>query len=44
MKERQDQSHALYVKWGRFQAGAFGWPAVIVLAIICVAGVFVLIR
>jgi hypothetical protein len=34
MFTKENPPHALFVKWGRFQAGAFGWPAVVTLAIL----------
>ena len=27
-------SNALFIKWGRFQAGAFGVPAIVTLALL----------
>jgi hypothetical protein len=33
MRNRDLPTHALFVKWGSFEAGAFGWPAVMTLTI-----------
>jgi hypothetical protein len=30
-------SHGIFIRWGRFQAGAFGWPAVITVLVTVVA-------
>lgn len=39
MPREQHPPHALFIKWGRFQAGAFGLPAIAaLLAISLVAG------
>jgi hypothetical protein len=27
-------AHGIFIKWGRFQAGAFGWPAVLTVLVI----------
>jgi hypothetical protein len=31
-------SHGIFIKWGRVQAGAFGWPAVLTVLVTVVAG------
>jgi hypothetical protein len=31
-------SHGIFIKWGRFQAGAFGWPAVVTVLTTVVTG------
>jgi hypothetical protein len=31
-------AHGIFIKWGRFQAGAFGRPAVLTVLVIAVAG------
>jgi hypothetical protein len=35
-------SHGIFIKWGRFQAGAFGWPAVITVLATVVAAFVVM--
>jgi hypothetical protein len=31
-------THGIFIKWGRFQAGAIGWPAVVTILVIVVVG------
>jgi hypothetical protein len=31
-------AHGIFIKWGRFQAGAFGKPAVLTVLVIVVTG------
>lgn len=35
--EDRPPPHALFVKWGKFQAGAFGIPAIITLGIVALS-------
>jgi len=30
--------HAIFVKWGRFQMGVFGWPAILAVLITVLTG------
>jgi hypothetical protein len=34
MTPEQLPSHALFIKWGKFKAGAFGIPAIVTLGLI----------
>jgi hypothetical protein len=31
-------AHGIFIKWGRFQVGAFGWPALLTVLVIVVVG------
>lgn len=33
-------AHGIFIKWGRFQVGAFGWPAVVTV-LVAIVVVFV---
>jgi hypothetical protein len=42
IEDNSQRSHALYIQWGRFKAGAFGVPAIAALILLAVAALWLM--